>query len=125
MASPDDDDTARQAPSPVRWDTPHDPGALSPAQQEALQAQAAADALGALDSDEAAIFERHLAICAHCRRLSDGFRHTVSYLPDLVHPVVAPPALKARVLAAIHQEATPRAGGDANAVRPVHQTPGA
>lgn len=61
---------------------------------------AAAYALDALDADEHAAFEQHLADCDDCRRDVDDFTATASRLADIA--AVAPPeSLKSRVIDAV------------------------
>lgn len=79
----------------------HDaPGALTREQRHALEAQAAAYALDALDDEETAQFEPHLARCGLCRQLVAEAVTVVSHLPNLVRPEEAPHALRERVVAA-------------------------
>lgn len=63
-------------------------------------------ALGALEPDEVASVEAHLIGCARCQQLVAAARATSAHLL-LGVPLVAPPlALKARIMARIHAEAT-------------------
>jgi anti-sigma-K factor RskA len=73
--------------------------------------------LGALEPDEAAAFEAHLAGCAACRRDVDHLRVAADALPVSV-PLVSPPAaLKGRIMAVVESEAEllAAAGGRADA----------
>jgi len=86
----------------------HDaPGVLTTDQRHALEAQAAAYALDALDDEETAQFEQHLATCSLCRQLVAEAVIAVSYLPSLVGPHEASQVLQERMLAAAraHPEA--------------------
>jgi anti-sigma-K factor RskA len=61
--------------------------------------------LGALEPDEAAAFEQHLAGCEECRRDVADLRVAADALPVSV-PIVSPPAaLKDRIMAVVGQEA--------------------
>jgi len=78
----------------------------------------AAYVLGATTPAESAMVEEHLTSCARCRRLADELREVVLVLPELAGERTPPPALKARVMAAI--EADPVRASDAGtAVRPL------
>ncbi|MGQ0639332.1 MAG: anti-sigma factor [Gemmatimonadaceae bacterium] len=60
---------------------------------------AAAYALGALDADERAAFEEHVATCATCRAEADELRETAAMLAYAAPArEVPPPALRERVL---------------------------
>ncbi len=78
----------------------HEPGALTREQRHALEGQAAAYALNALEADEAAQFEQHLATCGLCRQLVAEAVTVVSHLPSLVRPEETSQALRERVVAA-------------------------
>jgi anti-sigma-K factor RskA len=60
--------------------------------------QSAAFALGVLDADERAEFERHLAGCAECRAEVREHRETAAMLAAGAPSVQPPPGLRARVL---------------------------
>jgi anti-sigma factor RsiW len=60
---------------------------------------AASYALGALDADERAAFETHLAECAACRSEVQSYQEVTGLVAQSAPPVSAPPHLKARVLA--------------------------
>jgi anti-sigma-K factor RskA len=61
--------------------------------------------LGALDPDELAAFEDHLAGCQECRRDVEHLKVAADALPVSV-PLVAPPAdLKGRIMAVVESEA--------------------
>ena len=61
--------------------------------------------LGALDPDEAARFEEHLAGCDECRRDVAELKVAADALPVSV-PIVSPPAaLKDRIMSVVEQEA--------------------
>jgi anti-sigma factor RsiW len=61
--------------------------------------------LGALEPEEAAAFERHLAGCDACRRDVADLRVAADALPVSVPIVSPPPALKDRIMAVAGQEA--------------------
>jgi anti-sigma-K factor RskA len=61
--------------------------------------------LGALEPDEAAAFEAHLAGCETCRRDVADLRVAADALPVSVPIVSPPPALKTRIMAVVEQEA--------------------
>ena len=61
-----------------------------------------AAALGALDADEQAIFDAHLAGCESCRAELRGLQETAARLATLTE-VVPPPSLRASVLAEIRK----------------------
>ncbi len=88
-------DRMRKGSRPVSSLPPrHEPGALMPEQRHALEAQAAAYTLNALGEDEAAQFEQHLATCSLCQQLVAEAATAVAYLPSLVRPEEASPALR-------------------------------
>lgn len=62
--------------------------------------------LGALEPDEVASVEAHLVTCARCQQLVATARATSAHLLLGVPLVAPPPALKARIMARIHAEAT-------------------
>jgi anti-sigma-K factor RskA len=66
---------------------------------EPFEEQAAAYALGALDSEERRAFEAHLEECASCARLVCDFEAVSLGLGQAVDERAPSPALKARVLA--------------------------
>lgn len=81
----------------------------------------AAYALGALEADEAAELEHHLARCPQCGARLDWLRLAVDQLPGSVTQLEPPPALRTRLLAEVHAELEAqgepvgerqRAGGD-------------
>ncbi|HEV2239222.1 MAG TPA: anti-sigma factor [Ktedonobacterales bacterium] len=76
-------------------------------------------ALGALEPEEAAWVEAHLAQCARCRQLAADARAVANRLPLSVPLVVPPPDLRARVLARVHAVAQ----ADAAAHNPPAATP--
>jgi hypothetical protein len=61
--------------------------------------------LGALEPDEAAEFEAHLAGCETCRRDVAHLRVAADALPISVPAVSPPQALKGRIMAVVNQEA--------------------
>jgi anti-sigma-K factor RskA len=69
--------------------------------------QTAPYALGALDDDERASFEQHLATCPQCAAEVRELQEVAGLLATAAKPVAPPPALRERILA------------DARAVRPI------
>ena len=69
--------------------------------------QTAPYALGALDDDERASFEQHLATCTQCAAEVRELQEVAGLLATAAKPVAPPPALRDRILA------------DARAVRPI------
>ena len=61
-------------------------------------------ALYALDEDEAAVYERHLAGCVDCRALVDETTATFGVVAEGLAPQDPPPALRERVLEAVAAE---------------------
>jgi anti-sigma-K factor RskA len=59
---------------------------------------AASYALGALDADERAAFETHLAECAACRSEVQSYQEVTGLVAQSAPPLSAPPHLKERVL---------------------------
>jgi anti-sigma-K factor RskA len=64
----------------------------------------AAYALGALEAEEAAELERHLATCSQCGARLGWLRLAVDQLPGSVAQLEPPPALRARLLAEVRAE---------------------
>jgi anti-sigma-K factor RskA len=78
--------------------------------------------LGALEPDEAAAFEQHLAGCETCRRDVADLQVAADALPVSV-PIVSPPAaLKDRIMAVVGQEAELLAAAGGPADRPPERT---
>jgi anti-sigma-K factor RskA len=73
--------------------------------------QTAPYALGALDDDERASFEQHLATCEQCAAEVRELQEVAGLLATAAKPVAPPPALRDRILA------------DARAVRPISAAP--
>jgi anti-sigma-K factor RskA len=74
--------------------------------------------LGALDPDESAAFEEHLAGCEECRRDVQHLKVAADALPVSV-PLVSPPAeLKRRIMAVVESEAELLAAAGERADRP-------
>jgi anti-sigma-K factor RskA len=78
----------------------------------------AAYLLGALEPDEVAAFEVHLAECPLCREQVDELAPAAHALPSAVDPVAPPPALKARIMAEVEREASLLAAAGPEADRP-------
>jgi anti-sigma-K factor RskA len=68
----------------------------------------AAYAIGALDADDRAAFETHLATCERCRSELADLRRVGAALAMAAEPVAPPPSLKARTIAFATSQ-TPRA----------------
>jgi anti-sigma-K factor RskA len=60
--------------------------------------------LGALTEDEHEAFRRHLDSCAVCREEVAALQVVASALPAAAPQVSAPPALKRRVMASVHED---------------------
>lgn len=81
--------------------------------------------LGDLEPDEVALFESHLATCAHCRDEMVSLRRVNELLDQAGPPVEAPPVdLGARVLAAVEREADEPRSLDEHRSASRGQTPG-
>jgi anti-sigma-K factor RskA len=87
---------------------PHDPAHLGPAEREALEGTLAAYVLDALPPQEQAAVRAHLAHCTFCRHTVAHLRAAADLLALAAEPVAPPPALRARVLAAVAAESVPR-----------------
>jgi anti-sigma-K factor RskA len=72
---------------------------------ERYEDELAAWVLGALDADEAAAFERHLARCEQCRTDLNWLRPAVDAIPASVTQVAPPPRLRGTLLATVRSEA--------------------
>jgi anti-sigma-K factor RskA len=80
--------------------------------------------LGALDPDEAARFEEHLAGCDECRRDVAELKVAADALPVSV-PIVSPPAaLKDRIMSVVEQEAELLAAAGRGADEPARERRG-
>ena len=77
---------------------------MNPTEHHDCGADVAAYALYALDPEEAAIFEQHLAQCTICRDELTAFGSVIDALPTSVPAVAAPRKLKRRVMAAVAAE---------------------
>src|SRR5262245_49158660 len=66
--------------------------------QHAWTEFAASYALGALDPDEKARFEGHLADCPVCRAEVQAYEEVTGHIAYAARPVAAPPKLKQRVM---------------------------
>jgi anti-sigma-K factor RskA len=60
--------------------------------------------LGALTEDEHEVFRRHLDSCAVCREEVAALQVVASALPAAAPQLSAPPALKRRVMASVHED---------------------
>lgn len=65
----------------------------------------AAFMLGALEGDEEAEFERHLATCRHCQARERWLRASVDVLPSAVEQLEPPPAMRDRLMETVRREA--------------------
>jgi len=72
---------------------------------ECLAGDAAAYVLGALEPDELAPFQRHLASCAICRDEVAALQVVADMLPSAVSQAPAPRGLRRRVLTTVYDEA--------------------
>jgi anti-sigma-K factor RskA len=88
-------------------------------------------ALGAVDTEEAALVRSHLATCAECQAEIAGLWAMVDVLRETVEPLDPPPALRDRIAAAVVAEpassspapAAPVALGSIPAIDRVERTP--
>jgi len=76
--------------------------------------------LGALTEDEHEDFIRHMDSCAVCREEVAALQVVAANLPAAAPQVSAPPELKRRLMATVHQEASLRAtaGAERTPIRP-------
>jgi anti-sigma factor RsiW len=72
---------------------------------DGLREAAGLYALGALPADERLLFEQHLSTCDECQRELRALDSVVTILPYAVTQIDPPPALRARVLAAVGADA--------------------
>lgn len=77
--------------------------------------------LGAVTPAEAALVEEHLKGCASCRQLERELREVEQMLPDAAGEMEPPPALKARLMGIVQEEAAARQGPRLTAVAPEPQ----
>jgi anti-sigma-K factor RskA len=86
------------------------------------RADLAAYSLGALDEEENAAMERHLAGCGRCRDELLWLQPAIDLLPESVTQLEPPPELRARLLAEVRSDAAeleaPAAGWDARRTAP-------
>jgi len=83
----------------------------------------AAYMLGALPDEERDQLERHLEVCDRCRADAAALQPALDVLPVAVSPMVAPPELKARVMAVVDAEAQLLGAAGSEADRPSPQRP--
>ncbi|WP_433787552.1 anti-sigma factor domain-containing protein [Actinomycetospora sp. CA-101289] len=69
-------------------------------------------ALHALDAEDEADFAAHLATCERCRQTVDETLETFGGIAEALEPAAPPPALRARLLDAVAQEAADSAAED-------------
>jgi anti-sigma-K factor RskA len=74
---------------------------MSDTDHDLLTETAGLYALGALPTDERAMFEAHLAVCDECRRELRAVNAVVNALPLALPQIDPPAALRGRVLAAV------------------------
>lgn len=74
-------------------------------EHERWSQDAAAYALGALEADEAAEFERHMESCERCRSEVRWFGPAVEALPESVPRLEPPPQLRERLMDTVGEEA--------------------
>jgi anti-sigma-K factor RskA len=72
---------------------------------DACGGNAAPYVLGALSPEESEAFRRHLASCAICREEVAALAVVAAALPAAAPQLTAPPALKQRVMSAVHEDA--------------------
>lgn len=77
---------------------------MNPTQSHDCGEDVAVYALGALDTEEAAGFERHLEQCTICRDELTAFRSVIEALPMSAPAVAAPRKLKRHVMSAVSTE---------------------
>ena len=98
---------------------PHADGggaAMSEESHERRREDVAAYAIGALEPDEAAEFERHLAGCEQCRRDLRWLAPAVSSLGESVERREPPASLRSALMETVREEAArPQPGGPARA----------
>ena len=82
-----------------------------------LRTLASAHALDALDADDAAAIQRHLATCAECRGVFDDALEAAAMIAISAPGARPPAALKDRILAAARAEGQPARVVDIAAVR--------
>ena len=75
------------------------------------RAELAAYLLGALEPNETADLERHLAGCDRCRDELDWLRPAIDLLPESTTQLEPPPALRARLLAEVRSDAAELGAG--------------
>src|SRR5215212_4631115 len=75
----------------------------------------AAYMLGSLEPAETEAFEAHLAGCERCRSRERWLQASVEVLPSSVEQVEPPPALRARLMETVRQEAGVSAQAEAEA----------
>ena len=78
---------------------------MSVDEHDRFQEDVGAYLLGALEPDEQAAFERHIAGCPECRAEIEELRAAADALPRSVEPFPAPPSLKRSLMAAVKQDA--------------------
>jgi anti-sigma-K factor RskA len=79
---------------------------------------AGAYVLGAMDPSEREAYEAHLVTCSQCREEVDELLPAAEALPMASPPMLAPPALKARIMAEVEREAALLAQTGPEADRP-------
>ena len=80
---------------------------MSVDQHDHYQEDVGAFLLGALEPDEQAAFERHIAGCPECRAEIEELRVAADALPRSVEPFPVPPSLKRSLMAAVKEDARP------------------
>jgi anti-sigma-K factor RskA len=74
-------------------------------ERESIHELAAGYALGALDEDDRRVFDDHIAGCESCREELGSLLDSAAALALAEEGPEPPPGLRARVLAAVHEEA--------------------
>ena len=97
---------------------------MSEESHERRREDVAAYAIGALEPDEAAEFERHLAGCEQCRRDLRWLAPAVSSLGESVERREPPASLRTELMATVREEAaTAPPGGPARGTPPLRRFP--
>jgi anti-sigma-K factor RskA len=86
---------------------------MDPSGHERFEDELAAYMLGALEADEVAAFEAHLADCGRCQARERWLRTSLDVLPASVEQLEPPPALRERLMDAVRADADGGAGAEA------------
>jgi anti-sigma-K factor RskA len=69
----------------------------------------ALEAVGALETSDRDLMERHVATCANCRHLAAQYADVASLLPAALDPAPPPARLRRKLMAQVYGEATSKA----------------